>query len=113
MCGRDTPPSVGGMPIHLHRRTRATALAAALAGTATLVFASTALATFPGRNGAIAFSAQTDQGVQLFTVGKDGGGGLLHRSATSPATPSTPIGRRTAGASSSSSMARRPSASRS
>ena len=65
------------MPIHLHHRTRATALAAALAGTAALVFASTALATFPGRNGAIAFSAQTDQGVQLFTVGKDGRG--LHQ----------------------------------
>jgi Tol biopolymer transport system component len=59
------------MPVHLPHR-RAQALAAALAGTAALAFASTASATFPARNGAIAFGAPTDQGVQLFTVGKNG-----------------------------------------
>jgi len=57
------------MPFHQPHRTRVSVLAAALAGTAALAFASPALATFPARNGAITFGAPTDDGVQLFTVG--------------------------------------------
>jgi dipeptidyl aminopeptidase/acylaminoacyl peptidase len=71
------------MAVHHHRG----ALTAALAGIAALAFASPALATFPGRNGPLAFSGNTDDGAQLFTVGKHGrdlrqithvGGDALH-----------------------------------
>jgi Tol biopolymer transport system component len=38
------------------------------------VFPSTAHATFPGKNGRIAFQAQTDAGIQIFTVRPNGQG---------------------------------------
>jgi Tol biopolymer transport system component len=74
MCGREAAPSVGGMPFHHPHRTRASVLAAALAGTAALALASPALATFPGRNGLIAFHSDTDAGAQIFTVRPEGRG---------------------------------------
>src|SRR5262245_2730965 len=45
--------------------------AAVLAGSL-LVSASTALATFPARNGLIVYSAATDEGQQLFTIRPNG-----------------------------------------
>ena len=47
----------------------------ALAGFSLLLLAvGTAYATFPGRNGLIAFQAQMDAGVQIFTVRPNGRG---------------------------------------
>src|SRR5207253_9860863 len=40
--------------------------------TLVLLAAGSAYATFPGRNGLIAFQAQTETGIQLFTVGPNG-----------------------------------------
>ena len=53
-----------------HRRTAA--LATALAGCVGLVLASPAHATYPGKNGLIAFHSQTAQGTQIFTVRPNG-----------------------------------------
>ena len=44
----------------------------ALAITTTIAFAPAAGATFPGRNGLIAFQAETEQGLQIFTVRPNG-----------------------------------------
>src|SRR3954471_4512064 len=46
--------------------------AAGLTGIAALAPAAPALATFPGHDGRIAFSAQTDQGSELYTVRPNG-----------------------------------------
>jgi Tol biopolymer transport system component len=58
------------MPAHRHHRR--TALAAALAGSAALVLAAPAHATYPGHNGRIAFQSATEHGTQIFTVRPNG-----------------------------------------
>jgi Tol biopolymer transport system component len=58
------------MPAHHHHRR--TALATALAGYIALLLAPPAHATFPGRNGLIAFHSETEKGTQIFTVRPDG-----------------------------------------
>src|SRR5690349_14247161 len=45
-----------------------------LVGIVLLLGLSSAHATFPGRNGRIAFQAQTDAGIQIFTVRPNGQG---------------------------------------
>jgi Tol biopolymer transport system component len=61
------------MPAHLHRRRTALATAlTAVAALVALVLAGPAHATFPGRNGLIAFYSSTDQGAQIFTVRPNG-----------------------------------------
>src|SRR6266545_2765885 len=61
------------MPADLHRRRTALATAlTAVAGLVALVLAGPAHATFPGRNGLIAFYSSTDQGAQIFTVRPNG-----------------------------------------
>jgi Tol biopolymer transport system component len=57
-----------------HHRRRRTALAMSLAGCFALVLmlVPPAHATFPGRNGLIAFYSSTDQGAQIFTVRPNG-----------------------------------------
>jgi Tol biopolymer transport system component len=57
------------MPLH---RCRRAALVAGLTGLAAFVSASPANATYPGRNGLIAFHSDTDQGAQIFTVRENG-----------------------------------------
>ena len=54
------------------RRRAAVPATVALTILATLALAPAATATFPGRNGRIAFQAQTDHGVQIFTVRPNG-----------------------------------------
>jgi Tol biopolymer transport system component len=57
----------------IRNRPRATILAIAVLTTlATLALAPGVTATFPDRNGLIAFQAQTDDGVQIFTVRPNG-----------------------------------------
>jgi Tol biopolymer transport system component len=58
----------------MRRPSRGAALlaTAALATIATITIAPTASATFPDRNGLIAFQAETEQGVQIFTVRPNG-----------------------------------------
>jgi Tol biopolymer transport system component len=57
----------------IRNRPRATILAIAVLTTvATLVLAPGVSATFPDRNGLIAFQAQTDNGVQIFTMRPNG-----------------------------------------
>jgi Tol biopolymer transport system component len=57
----------------IRKRPRVTILAiAVLATLATLALAPVASATFPARNGLITFQAQTDDGVQIFTVRPNG-----------------------------------------
>ena len=61
------------MSAHHHRRRTALATAlTAVAGSVALVLAGPAQATFPGRNGLIAFYSSTDQGAQIFTVRPNG-----------------------------------------
>ncbi|RZU74986.1 WD40 repeat protein [Micromonospora kangleipakensis] len=54
------------------RRGAAVLAIVALATVATIAFAPAAGATFPGRNGLIAFQAETEQGLQIFTVRANG-----------------------------------------
>jgi Tol biopolymer transport system component len=57
--------------IRMHRRAASLSIAAVTI-LATLALAPIVSATFPARNGLIAFQAQTDQGVQIFTVRPNG-----------------------------------------
>jgi Tol biopolymer transport system component len=65
-------PSAVRKPTMQHHPLRRTALAIAIGGCLALVPASPAHATFPGRNGLIAFSRATDHHVQIFTVRPNG-----------------------------------------
>ena len=57
---------------HHRRRTALATALTAVAGCVALVLAGPAHATFPGRNGLIAFYSSTDQGAQIFTVRPNG-----------------------------------------
>ena len=59
------------MSLHAHHRR--TVRIVALAGVFAFVSAAPAHATFPARNGRLAFSAEKGDDVQLFTVGRHGG----------------------------------------
>jgi Tol biopolymer transport system component len=58
--------------LHLHRRLRPAAAATVGATIAVLAFAPLARATDPGKNGLIAFAADTGSGYQLYTVRPNG-----------------------------------------
>ena len=58
------------MPVRRHGRR--TALVTTLLGCAGLALAAPAQATYPGKNGLIAFHSQTAQGTQIFTVRPNG-----------------------------------------
>jgi Tol biopolymer transport system component len=59
-------------PFHLHRSLRSAAAATVGATIAVLAFAPLARATYPGKNGLIAFAADTGSGYQLYTVRPNG-----------------------------------------
>jgi Tol biopolymer transport system component len=59
------------MPVPRHTR-RTTVVVTAVAGFVALMLAAPAHATFPGRNGLIAFHSSTDHGAQIFTVRPNG-----------------------------------------
>lgn len=63
-----------------------------------VTFVSAAHATFPGRNGRIAFQAQTDSGIQIFTVRPNGRGlqQITHLSGDAVAPDWSPDGRQIA-----------------
>jgi Tol biopolymer transport system component len=78
-------------------RTCGLALFAAVAGAqAAAPSAPSALATFPGRNGQIAFHSQTDAGVQIFTVRPNGHGlrQITHANGDATRPDWSPDGRR-------------------
>ena len=60
------------MTTPLFRRTRTLALASLTTTAFVLAIAPSALATFPGRNGLVAFHSQTAHGTQIFTVRPNG-----------------------------------------
>jgi dipeptidyl aminopeptidase/acylaminoacyl peptidase len=60
------------MTAHPQRRIRAVIVAALASTGLLLATAGSALATFPGRNGLIAFHSQTAHGTQIFTVRSNG-----------------------------------------
>lgn len=59
-------------PFHFHRSLRSAAAATVGATIAVLAFAPLARATYPGKNGLIAFAADTGSGYQLYTVRPNG-----------------------------------------
>jgi hypothetical protein len=80
------------MSPRLFRQTRVLGIASLAAAAIILVGATSALATFPGRNGLIAFhSATATEGTQIFTVRPNGRD--LRQITTSPAMPSASTGR--------------------
>ena len=83
-------------PFHLHRSLRPAAAATVAATTAVLAFAPLARATDPGKNGLIAFAADTGSGYQLYTVRPNGNDlrQLTHLAGDAVQPHWTPDGRR-------------------
>src|SRR5215831_8654697 len=77
-------------------RTQSRAFSSILVGFVMVATVGTAQATFPGRNGLIAFQAQTDAGVQIFTVRHNGQElrQITHVSGDAAAPDWSPDGRR-------------------
>ena len=71
-CGYDSSSSSEATSATCFAIVLATLTVAVLTILATFAFAPAASATFPARNGLIAFQAQTDHGIQIFTIKPNG-----------------------------------------